>query len=70
LHHVSSLHPAGEGFDLDEDVKLLAPLLEQLFMTVRTLEYDEMSLAAAAPEVEKLAEFLLDDGTKLAKLWK
>jgi hypothetical protein len=56
---------AAESFHLDEDVKFLVPLLEKLFVTVRTLECDDSSLAAVVPEIEKLAEFLLQEGMKL-----
>jgi hypothetical protein len=56
---------ADEDFDLDEDVKLLVPLLEKLFVTFWTLESDDSSLAAVVPEIEKLAEFLLHQGMKL-----
>jgi hypothetical protein len=38
-----------------------------LFVTVRTLECDEASLAAVAPEIEKLAEFLLDEKRKFGE---
>jgi hypothetical protein len=42
FNHFEDAHAlfAGEGFDLDEDIKFLIPLLEQLFVTVRTPECD------------------------------
>jgi hypothetical protein len=55
LHESAQALLAGEGFDLDEDVKVLVSLLEQLFVTVRTLECDDSSLAPVIPEIEKLA---------------